>query len=111
VNDIDGNVVFDALGDHVGISSASLLRACAPGTHSGLVFACPLGTASLAGTGFDDKAATGWLRTTVPVTGGADVTLRFAIWDSTDGILDSTVLVDDLAFSRDSAAAVQTVPR
>lgn len=107
----DGNVVFDALGDHVGIDSTSTLRACAPGTFKGHVFACPLGTASLAGTGFDEKAATGWLRTTVPVKGGATITLRFAIWDSADGIIDSTVLIDELAFSAQTAGAAVTVPR
>ena len=107
----DGNVVFDALGDHVGLDSTSTLRACAPGTFKGHVFACPLGTASLAGTGFDDKSATGWLRTTVPVKGGAEITLRFAIWDSADGILDSTVLIDELVFSAQTAGAPVTVPR
>jgi hypothetical protein len=107
----DGNVVFDALGDVVGINSASLLRACTPGTHQGIAFACPLGTASLVGTGFDDKAATGWLRTTVPVTGGTEITLRFAIWDSGDGTFDSTVLVDELAFSPVAAVATKTIPR
>ena len=107
----DGNIVFDALGDPVGINSTSLLRACAPGTYQGLVFACPLGMSSLVGTGFDNKSATGWLRTTVPVKSGADITMRFAIWDSADGILDSTVLIDELAFSTQSAGAAQTVPR
>jgi hypothetical protein len=107
----DGNIVFDGLGDPVGINSISLLRACTPGTHKSLVFTCPLGTASLAGTGFEDKAATGWLRTTVPVTGGSEITLKLAIWDSGDGILDSTVLVDELLFSPQAAGAPQTVPR
>ena len=107
----NGNIVFDNLGDPVGINSASLLRACTPGTHKGITFACPLGTSSLAGTGFDDKSATGWLRTTVPVTGGSDITLRFAVWDSGDGIVDSTVLIDELAFSPQPATAIHTVPR
>lgn len=107
----DGNIVFDALGDPVGINSASLLRACTPGVHKGIDFACPLGTSSLVGTGFDDKSATGWLRTTVPVAGGTDITLRFAIWDSGDGLFDSTVLIDELAFSAQTAVAAQTVPR
>jgi hypothetical protein len=107
----DGNIVFDALGDGVGINSTSLLRACAPGTFNGLVFTCPLGVSSLAGTGFDNKAATGWLRTTVAVQSGTDITMRFAIWDSGDGIIDSTVLIDELAFSAQTAGAAQTVPR
>lgn len=107
----DGNIVFDALGDGVGINSTSLLRACAPGAFKGLVFACPLGVSSLAGTGFDNKAATGWLRTTVAVQSGTDITMRFAIWDSGDGIIDSTVLLDELAFSAKTAGAALTVPR
>jgi hypothetical protein len=107
----NGNIVVDNLGDPVGINSASLLRACTPGTYKGIAFACPLGTSSLAGTGFDGKSATGWLRTTVPVTAGSEITLRFAIWDSGDGILDSTVLIDELAFSTQAATGVHTVAR
>jgi hypothetical protein len=102
--------VVDALGDPAGINSPSLLRACTPGVYQGINFACPLGTASLAGTGFDGKSSTGWLRTTVPVTGGTDITLRVAIWDSGDGILDSTVLLDELAFSA-LPASTHTAPR
>ena len=107
----DNNIVFDAHGDSLGVNSASLLRACTPSTAGGLTFACPLGPSSLTGTGFEAKAATGWLTTTVPVQGGSDITLRFAVWDSGDGILDTTVLVDELAFSSIPAAATNTVPR
>ena len=107
----NGNIVVDNLGDPVGINSASLLRACTPGTYKGISFACPLGTSSLAGTGFDGKSATGWLRTTVPVTAGSEITLRFAVWDSGDGILDTTVLIDELAFSTQAASGAHTVPR
>jgi hypothetical protein len=108
---IDGNIVFDGYGDLVGINSTSLLRACTPGTHKGLMFTCPLGTTSLVGTGFDNKAATGWLRTTVAVTGGTEITLKVAIWDSGDGLLDSTVLLDELTFSPQAAGAPKTIPR
>jgi len=95
----DGSIVFDPDGNLVSASSASFLGACAPGVHHGITFACPLGEAPLAGTGFEGKAATGWLRTTVPVTGGSVVTLRFALWDSGDGVFDTTVLLDELAFA------------
>lgn len=107
----DGNIVFDALGNPLGVNSAALLRACAPGVFGGLTFACPLGSAPLAGTGFENKASTGWLRTTVPVQGGTTITLRFAIWDSADGILDSTALIDELTFSGQPAKSAETVPR
>jgi hypothetical protein len=107
----DGNIVFDSHGDLVGRNSASLLRACAPVTTKGLTFTCPLGTTSLVGTGFDDKAATGWLRTTVPVTSGSEITLKLMVWDSGDGTFDSTALVDELSFSTKVAGATSTVPR
>jgi hypothetical protein len=107
----DGNVVFDSHGDLVGRNSASLLRACAPVTTKGVSFTCPLGTTSLVGTGFDDKAATGWLRTTVPVTSGSEITLKLMVWDSGDGSFDSTVLVDELSFSTKVATVTSTVPR
>ena len=44
-------------------------------------------------------AATGWLHTTSPVEAGKVVTLRFAIWDTRDKTLDSTVLIDGFAWS------------
>jgi hypothetical protein len=43
-------------------------------------------------------ASTGWLHTEVPVRPGAVFTLRFALWDSGDPLLDSTVLLDALHF-------------
>lgn len=106
----DDNVVLDASGDLVSVNSPSSMRACAPGTHSGLTFACPLGTAPLAGTGFETKASTGWLKTTIPVSGNTVVTLRFMIWDAGDGTYDSTVLLDELTFSNQSST-LKTVPR
>lgn len=59
--------------------------------------------ATLAGSGFDGTncysgycgASTGWLETTAPVTPGEEITLHFAIWDTSDHIYDSTVLLDN----------------
>lgn len=105
----DGNVVLDANGGAITTDSVGLVRACAPGVHGGLTFTCPLGSGALAGTGFETHASTGWLKTTVPVTGDAEITLRFAIWDSGDGTIDSTALFDDFTFSTAAAAATTTV--
>lgn len=88
----DGNLSFDDLGNPISVNSA-LLRACDSIT-------CPLGTTPLVGTGFgadtegQDHGATGWVVTRAPVTPGSTITLRFAIYDSGDGVLDSTVLID-----------------
>jgi hypothetical protein len=84
----------------------------------GKSYDCPLGIAELSGTGFDivedqfspaPHAATGWLRTRAPVTAGGILRIRFAIWDSADGNLDSTVLIDGLGWSR--SVDHGTVPR
>jgi hypothetical protein len=75
---------------------------------------CASGVGALAGTGFDlwgDAGATRWLSTTAPVAGGAAITVRFAIWDTTDQSLDSTVILDDFAWITAGApVAVATNP-
>ncbi|AKU98198.1 hypothetical protein AKJ09_04862 [Labilithrix luteola] len=103
----DGNVAFDAVGNPISVNNA-LLQVCEPRTIDGRNYPCPLGVASLKGTGFDTvsddyspapHAATGWLTTWAPVQGGTTIRLRFTIWDSSDGNLDSTVLVDRFAWA------------
>jgi hypothetical protein len=107
-----GNISFDAQGNPVSVNNA-FLEACGcssgpPCTAKSKVFACSLGTTLLDGTGFGDPtyphAATGWLETKSPVTPGSEVTLRFAIWDAGDHVLDSTVLLDNFVFSADEAS-------
>ena len=80
---------------------------------------------SLHGTGFGadtdttgfggDRGATGWLKTVVdigPELRGKNITLLFAVWDGGDGVLDSTALIDNLAWSTNSASgAPVTVPQ
>lgn len=107
---VSGNVVFDGLGGPIGASSP-LLQVCAPGTHSGITFACGEGAAALEDTGFEGHAGTGWLRTTVPVEPGSTVTLLFAVWDGGDGGFDTTVLLDALRFWSQPVAKVQTAPK
>jgi hypothetical protein len=63
---------------------------------------CSLGSAQLAGTGFEKATggtcaiggATYWLTTSGNVVPGEIVTIRIAIWDVSDGIFDSLVLLD-----------------
>jgi len=46
---------------------------------------------------------TGWLTTSGNVVGGEIITLRIAIWDTSDPILDSVVLLDAFEWSVDAA--------
>ena len=84
------------------------------------MYDCPLGVDSLKDTGFDQiddpfspapHAATGWLTTRARVTPGSIVRLRFAIWDSADGNLDSTVLIDDFHWSFEDTGGTSPRPR
>lgn len=105
----DGNIAFDQDSNPISVNN-SLLQVCEPGNHKGKEFTCPLGTDTLSGTGFEGHAATGWLTTTAPVEPGSIITLRFAIWDSGDGVLDSTVLLDDFKWLTDEAGDTTTKP-
>jgi hypothetical protein len=97
----DGNISFDSQGNTISVN-ASFLSVCHPQSGGGKTFPCPSGPGELAGTGFDidqRSAATGWLVTRAPLPApGEEITLFFAIWDSGDGNLDSTVLLDRLSF-------------
>jgi hypothetical protein len=105
---IGGNIAFDQAGNPICVNN-SLLQVCDPQSAGGKTFGCPLGPSQLQGTGFgadttggSDHAATGWLTTTVNIDAslrGEDITLLFAVWDSGDGILDSTALVDGFSWS------------
>jgi hypothetical protein len=105
-----GNVAFDSAGNPVTVNTPELLTVCEAGSPGGASFPCPDGVAELAGTGFEEHAATGWLRTTVPITAGGSFALTLGIWDSGDGILDATALIDDFRWSAASAEAPSTVP-
>jgi len=93
---LNGNISFDVNGDPISVN-AGFVNVCTPGNHGGLNFSCPQGTTELNGTGFEGHAASGWLTTTAPIALNADgtFTLRFAIWDAGDMILDSTILIDN----------------
>jgi hypothetical protein len=68
-------------------------------------------TAQLQGTGFDvgdpgscDSSAlsgggTGWLTTSGNVVGGEIITVRIAVWDTSDSAYDSTAIVDNFKWS------------
>jgi hypothetical protein len=98
----NGNVSFDTKNNPISVNAA-FVRVCdceggPPCLAGSKSFACDLGAEPLLGTGFETHAATGWLRTQALVTGGETITLRWAIHDSGDGQLDSTILIDDFTW-------------
>ena len=98
------NIVFDADGNPVTVNTG-LLQVCTPGRHGGRRFRCELGATTLLGSGYEigcdgfaregAGASTGCIETSSSTEPGAIITLRFAIWDSGDGQLDSLALIDN----------------
>jgi hypothetical protein len=94
-----GNIVFDAMGNHI-TSTTPLLEVCTAGTAASKTWACPKGTSELQETGFDDAdkpangAATGWLETHAAVVPGETIKVRFVVFDAGDHLFDSSVLLD-----------------
>ena len=86
---------------------------CSLGAVPGSISTCA-GTGELTGTGFDVAASgcgtnnltgggTGWLVTSGNVVGGEVITLRIAIWDTSDSILDSIAIIDNFQWSVDAS--------
>ena len=91
------NVAYDSNGEFLGVNVA-FWSICA---NSEKYMGCTTDPSAMNGTGYgkSDKGgphgATDWVTTTVPVTPGETFTLRLAIWDESDGILDSSIAIDD----------------
>jgi len=105
-NQPDGNISFDKQGNPVSVNNAFVEVCGCPGfgppcVAGGKTFTCSLGDSTLMGTGFgpdtgfEDHASTSWLVTKAPVKGGDNITIRWTVYDSGDGVLDTTTLIDD----------------
>ncbi|HEY3356530.1 MAG TPA: MopE-related protein [Polyangia bacterium] len=117
----NGNISFDAAHNTIQLNSALFIET---------------DPAQLAGTGFDalnfscasdggrsgctmppaypgqcpTGGSTGWLTTTSPVTPGETIDLAFGIFDEGDGILDSTVLLDNFRWEVQGSTGPCTNP-
>lgn len=116
----DGNITFDNQGNPVSVNNA-FVDVCGcfngpPCTAGGKTFSCSLGNAGLMGTGFgadlagSDHGSTYWLSTQAPVSPGQEITLQFIAYDSGDGILDSTGLVDNFQWIAEPGTQIITKP-
>jgi hypothetical protein len=114
--DTKDNISFDKNKNPVSVNNGFFDR-CTPGVTTGCeslggatkVSQCPGGAGELAGTGFGvvdawcpnspatstNGGATGWLTSQAPIQGGETFTLELMIWDTGDGVLDSSVLLDN----------------
>jgi hypothetical protein len=116
----DGNILYDSMGNPLSVNAA-FVSACGctggpPCTAGMKTFTCPLGDGALLGTGFGkdsdptgDHASTYWLETKAPVQPNNTITIVFTVYDSGDGILDSSVLFDNWQWIA-SPTVVGTMP-
>jgi hypothetical protein len=92
------------------------------GGSKGTISTCT-GTAELAGTGLEQSAlgqcdtnslmggGTGWLTTSGNVTPGEIMTLRIAIWDTSDDALDSMAVIDNFKWSAEASMPGTVIQR
>jgi hypothetical protein len=90
-----GNVSFDEMGNPISLNAGFLDYKDAPNQ-----FDCPNCMApELEGTVMETHAGTKWLTTTAGVMPGEDITLIWAIFDLSDEVLDSVVILDNFSWN------------
>lgn len=127
-----GNISFDKNGTPIRLNAA-FFDICDPWSQNPLTLQyCSSSASQLEGTGYYKECyndggffggglidtsgeanggATGWLTTTAPVEPGETIKLTFYIFDKGDGILDSSVLIDNFKWLSDSSNGPETKPR
>jgi hypothetical protein len=101
-----GNVSFDEMGNPISLNAGFLDYKDAPNDVD-----CPdpCTAPELEGTAMEGHAGTKWLTTTAPVQPGEDIEVVFAIFDLTDNILDTIVVLDNWQWNCDGGPPV-TIP-
>ena len=97
-NVYQGQIVFDAFGNPVTVNNALFVIDS---------FNDPT---QLPGTGFDQDGATGWVTTMAPCDPGEVMHLSFEIYDVSDGVWDSGVLLDNFQFNEEDVEDPKTDP-
>jgi hypothetical protein len=111
------------MGNPVSVNNA-FLEVCgcqgnppSPCQAGGKNFPCSLGDTDLIGTGFgfdssggsgQDHGSTGWLQTKAPAAPNSTITMRWIVYDSSDGVLDTSALIDNWQWIAEAGVAVGT---
>ena len=101
-----GNVSFDEMGAPISLNAGFLDYKDAPNPYD---CQAPCTAPELQGTAMEGHAGTKWLTTSAGVEPGEDFTIVFAIFDLSDNILDSVVILDNFSWNCEGGPPV-TVP-
>lgn len=104
----DKNISFDSKNNPVSVNNGFFDVCTTKGCN-----ACPNGTGDLSQTGMQQNnygGATKWLTTTAPINAGEVITLDLTIFDVSDNILDSLVLVDNFQYLATPSGPPTTKP-
>jgi hypothetical protein len=133
------NMSFDSKKNPISVNNGFFDR-CTPNVDTGCApdaklntSQCPGGVNELRGTGYgvDGKwcelytlvggaggnkvstngGATGWLSSSAPVAAGEEFTLELIIWDTGDGVLDSSILLDNFKWAEGEVTVITDRPR
>ena len=102
----DKNICFDDNNNYISVNSEKFFTVCNPKTG----YTCLDGISALSGTGYNapNAGATKWLTTTAPVVPGEIITLKFAIWDTSDNSYDSLILLDNFKWLAEPSSGPST---
>ena len=101
-----GNISFDEMGNPISLNAGFLDYKDAPNPYD---CPAPCNAPELAGTAMMGHAGTKWLTTSAPVTPGETIELIFGVFDLSDPILDTIVILDNWLWNCDGGPPV-TVP-
>ncbi len=104
----DRNISFDSKNNPISVNNGFFESCVKRGCN-----VCPDGVGALAGTGMDVNntgGGTKWLTTQVGIVPGETVTLDYVIFDVSDHILDSLILLDNFQFLTTPSGPPSTEP-
>ncbi|MCH9684292.1 MAG: choice-of-anchor L domain-containing protein, partial [Deltaproteobacteria bacterium] len=91
-----GNISFDDMGNPISLNAGFLDFKDAPNPYD---CPAPCTAPELMGTAMEGHAGTRWLTTNAGVVPGETIEVIFAVFDLTDGILDTVVLLDNFQWA------------
>jgi hypothetical protein len=101
-----GNISFDDMGHPISLNAGFLDYKDAPNMYD---CPAPCQAPELQGTAMEGHAGTRWLTTTAGVTPGEDIVLVLGVFDLSDPILDTVILLDNFHWGCEGGAPT-TIP-